>query len=221
VATTKQTPRKAPLVIQIRGTSGSGKSTVVRWVMDRFCWNDECCSPIVAISGRNRPTHYRMSYRYNPGELPRDVVVLGTYHTQCGGCDRIRKPDGSSPSAQTFCNVIKDVVFDVAIGESLLFSEDVKWTLDLVESGYEVRCLFLCTDPEECLLRVQKRQQEKGREPPDPARVRRKLMTRVGTIDRARLRLIDAGVLCRRVSCLQATGIVLRWIKERGATHAS
>lgn len=182
------------MIIQIRGTSGSGKSTVMRKVMAEIVkdsaqpWDPE------TIETRKMPLYYNRN----------GVIVLGHYEIACGGCDTI----GSVP--QIFAVIKTLPEFDYLLCEGLLLSEDVKWTLTVPDT----RVIFLTTDPEECLTRVKQRQQEKGREPTDPARVRRKLLTRVATIERARLRLVSAGVYCRRASADQAPGILLNWIRN-------
>lgn len=180
------------MIVQIRGTSGSGKTTAMKEIMEQVgTWK-----PIM-VEGRRRPLYYR--------DKKLNAVVLGHYEIDCGGCDTI----GSAPRVY---NVLCDLKYNVALSEGLLWGEDVKWTLELRDAGQEIRSFFLITDPEECLRRVVKRQA--GRKPADPVRVRRKLMTRVGTIDRARLRLIDAGVNCKRVNVNQAVKQVIKLLKE-------
>ena len=179
------------MIIQVRGTSGSGKTTVVRKVMERMGdWE-----PFYK-EGRRKPLGYTW-----PG-----CMVLGHYEIDCGGCDTI----GSAPKVYDTIIELKPKIH--VLSEGLLWSEDVKWSLALTEQGYEVRALFLATEPEECLRRVTIRQ--KGRKPIDPARVRRKLMTRVETIDRARARLVNSGIYCRRLSLEQSIKRILSWLQK-------
>ena len=174
------------MIIQIRGTSGSGKTTVMREVMKKF----EPWKPMF-VERRKKPLYYRH------GEL----VVVGHYEIDCGGCDTI----GSAPKV---FDVIQSLKFDIALSEGLLWSEDVKWTLRLED----VRAFFLATDADECLRRVVNRQA--GREPADAVRVKRKLITRIGTIERARLRLVAAGVCCKRVGSTQAAKAIVSTIRR-------
>ena len=184
------------MIIQIRGTSGSGKTTVMRKVMGSLnLWTPQF------VEGRRQPLYYRHKKREG-------LIVLGHYEIDCGGCDTI----GSAPKVYQTLQMLD---FQIALSEGLLWSEDVRWTTELQDSGQEVnkvRSVFLTTDPEECLRRVVIRQA--GRKPVDPERVRRKLMTRVGTINRARMRLIDAGVFCRRFSGRQAVKAIKKWLAE-------
>lgn len=179
------------MIIQIRGTSGSGKTWVMRQVMESLGTS----KPVYA-EGRRRPLYY---------QYPNHICVLGHYEIACGGCDTI----GSVP--QVF-DVIEKVRNEqsIILCEGLLLSEDVIW----VQKYPDSKIVFLTTPVEECLSRVGQRQEEKGRGPADPERVVRKLTRRVETIERARVRLVDAGILCRRVSANQAPGLILDWIQE-------
>lgn len=175
------------MIIQVRGTSGSGKTTVVQQIMGVVGdWDSHY------VDGRKKPLYYSHG----------GLVVLGHYEgVDCGGGDTI----GSSPRIY---ETIINLEFVCALVEGLLLSEDVRWTLKLED----VRALFLTTPPEECLRRIKTRQG--GREPKDPARVKRKMEIRIGTIDRARQRLVKAGVVCRRCSSTQAPKIIERWISQ-------
>jgi len=189
------------MIVQIRGTSGSGKTTVMREVMNALCPFDEWEKEY--IDGRRKP----LSYKY------RQYYVLGHYEIDCGGCDTI----GSAPKVyEQYQVILKN--WDgrkacVILSEGLLLSEDVIWTQKLFEQSHDVRALFLTTPTDTCLERVTKRQA--GRAPVDPERVVRKLTRRVETIERARKRLVNARVYCKRASSVQASKIILDWI-----THA-
>jgi shikimate kinase len=186
------------MIIQVRGTSGSGKTTVVKQVMKKL-------GPFhgVFIEGRKKPLYY--SYAKNGYKGP-NIFVLGHYEADCGGCDTI----GSAPAV---FDLIKEVHTgdSIILSEGLLWSEDVKWSVELLGTiDTNVRALFLTTSTEECLRRVTARQD--GKKPLDPARVIRKLTTRVGTIERARLRLVHTDVLCKRCSSEQAPAVIKKWI---------
>jgi hypothetical protein len=226
------------MIIQVRGTSGSGKTTVVKQVMERWRkltrndWEPLCIGGIEGVckTARTQPCYYGHNIVVYVNKVDSETVVLGPYHTDCGGTDFIRKSNGGSGGVPTIYETIRSIHFGRLIAEGLLLSEDVKWTLQLREDGEsDIRCLFLATDPEECLRRVQERQGDRGREVADEQtaramidgsgetreeRVRRKLMTRVETIERARVRLVASGIYCRRVSSTQAVPIILRWLEE-------
>lgn len=181
------------MIIEIRGTSGSGKTTVVKRLMDQVGeWQGVYTSP------RKKPLYY-----YSVGHSPR-VVVLGHYEGACGGCDSV----GSAAAVYNLIQEIREGNGDVPIVcEGLLLSENVKWTVQLPG----VRCLFLTTPVGTCLSQVGGRRRAAGNdEPLNPANT----VNRVKVIERARLRLIEAGVYCRRASANQATGVVLKWLRE-------
>lgn len=183
------------MIIQIRGTSGSGKSTAMRKIMDLMgSWRG------VYEAGRKKPILYHC---VEPGWKESKPVVLGHYESPCGGCDTIG-------SASAVYEQIIDVIEgngDVPIlSEGLLLSEDVKWTTKLKEDGYDVRCFFLITPVERCLSQIKKRRAEAGNEKPLNEY---NTTNRVGTIERARLRLIENGVNCRRCSADQVVTLVL------------
>ena len=183
------------LVIQIRGTSGSGKSTIVHKLLKGKKGFDKAWDPVFK-EGRKKPLCY----------LKDRVLILGHYEIDCGGCDTI----GSAPQIYNSILELEQDDYDVAITEGLLWSEDVKWTVKLKEEGFEILSLFLNTPLKQCLEWVEQRQA--GRKPADPERVIRKLSTRIQTIERARLRLVQAGVSCRRVSPDQAFEIIRKKI---------
>lgn len=142
--------------------------------------------------GRKQPLYYRRG----------DITVLGHYESPCGGCDTI----GSAKSVyNTTMIILKD--YQIVLQEGLLLSEDVKWSSRLPD----LKVVFLATPLEQCLANIRKRRQEAGNDKPlNEANT----ANRVRTIERARLKLIEAGVECRRASADQAPAIVMRWISE-------
>lgn len=68
------------MIINIRGTNGSGKSTVVRQIMDRA----DRCLPIHGVLGLRRPEAYKLEFK---DRTP--VYVLGPYDVPTGGCDAV------------------------------------------------------------------------------------------------------------------------------------
>jgi len=185
------------MIIQVRGTSGSGKSTVMREVMKALGEPE-----VQYVTGRKRPQRYFFDGL---------VYVLGHYESACGGCDTI----GSARAVHDLTRLLLDGPDNarVVLAEGLLLSEDVKWTARLAEEGEDVRCLFLTTPLDRCLRQIEARRAEAGNAKPLD---RTNTVNRVRTIERARVKLLGAGVMCRRCSPEQAPGIVLRW--ARGAS---
>lgn len=189
------------MIIMIRGTSGSGKTTVMREVMKHGSWTPH------HTAGRKNPLYYQAHLDYPA------PIVLGSYESTCGGCDNI----GSAPKVYELIQTFLDPPVTtlkreyVILCEGLLLSEDTKWTGKLHDEGQDVRCLFLTTSQEECLERVKGRRREAGNEKelnPDNT------VNRIGVIERARVKLTGLGVRCVRCSSSQAAAIILRWIKN-------
>lgn len=90
------------MIINIRGTSGSGKSHLVRSVMDLYGLRTK-----FFVENRKQPIGYT-AHRRTSG---RNLSVLGHYETACGGCDTIPSLD------QIFSRAMKahgehDVLFE-------------------------------------------------------------------------------------------------------------
>lgn len=185
-------------VIQIRGTSGSGKTMVMRSVMDSLTTPerglDGAWMPI-AIAGRKRPLYY---VRYHP-----TVYVIGHYERPCGGGDTIG-------SARAIYDLVCEIGNGMILCEGLLLSEDVKWTTRLKDEGCEVVCFFLTTPVDRCVEQVKKRRESAGNEEPFNEKNTR---GRVDVIERSRVRLLEAGVRCVRCSARQAAGLILNEVR--------
>jgi len=181
------------MIIQIRGTSGSGKTWAMRRVMEKLgTWTPYYEDNL--SSRRRRP----LGYILDGAQVC--IAVLGGYEAACGGCDTI----GSAP--KVYQRII-DTRADVILCEGLLLSEDVKWTSQLPD----VYLYFLGTPLEKCLERIEERRREAGNtDPLDPFYTTK----RVRTIERARIRLVNSGVYCRRCSGPQAVRLILRRIRN-------
>jgi hypothetical protein len=184
------------VIIQLRGTSGSGKSTLMKALMKGMGpW-----TPFYE-DGRKKPLFY-----YNA----QDWVVLGHYESACGGCDTI----GSAAEVYTLWSKLAGGTFNGNprnfLMEGLLLSEDVKWTTEMDRTDV-VRAMFLATDVEVCINQIKKRRSEVGNAKPLNENNTR---NRVPVITRAQVRLVEAGVICRRAVYLHAFGIVRSWINN-------
>ena len=178
------------MIIQIRGTSGSGKTWVMRRVMKVF---EGDWSPVY-VDGRKKPLLYRAWV--SPWK---SLVVLGHYESPCGGCDTI----GSA--RQVFELVEELAEDDVILCEGLLLSEDTKWA-----SQFDLRVVYLHTPIEQCISQIKQRRLEAGNTKPlNEANTR----NRVKRIERSRVKLETLGVLCKRVSARQAPSLILKWLQ--------
>lgn len=181
------------MIIQIRGTSGSGKTWVMKSLLAKLKPFDSC-----SIYGRKKP----LFYRNDSG-----VTILGHYDSACGGCDNI----GSAAAVATLIKELEEGVYTVIptviICEGLLLSEDSKWTSQMKD----VRVIYLTTPVDRCITQILQRRAAAGNDKPlNESNTR----NRVSVIERSRVKLIEKGVHCVRCTSYQASGIVERWIKD-------
>jgi thymidylate kinase len=170
--------RSARVIINIRGTSGAGKSHLVRSVMARYL-NRKA----VTVERRRQPLFYRLS---DPSS-PRPLMVLGHYETACGGCDTIKTVDEVYRLVRQGIGEAHNVLF-----EGIMVQDDVTRMVELANSGVDtVRVIFLTTPVEECLRAVQERRDARGDTRPfNPANTE----GRARTLRRTHQRLLEGAV---------------------------
>lgn len=177
------------MIIQIRGTSGSGKSTVMRQVIKQL--GDP--PGTFYIEGRKKPLYYTYFNR---------LTILGHYESPCGGCDTI----GSAKAVYDLIQRLNPKT-KIVLCEGLLLSEDVKWTMQLPDP----RVFFLATPIEQCIEWIKKRREEVGNDKPlNESNTR----NRVAVIERAYNKLRQQGVYCRRCTVASASSLVLDQIRS-------
>jgi hypothetical protein len=138
------------MVINIRGTSGSGKSHLIREVMER-CTDREAH----VVEGRRRPLYYTMTQ-----PTSNRLAVVGHYETPCGGCDTI-------PSLDRIYQVVwecNDKGWDV-LYEGLLISAEVNRVVELAKHA-DVAVIGLDVPLQTCIDSVNKRRWAKNPEKP-------------------------------------------------------
>lgn len=139
--------------IQICGTSGSGKTSVVRQYIA-----DSVAVPIL-FNHKKKPTVYEGRW----GDIP--VFFLGSYETTCGGCDTIPSVTIVAELMEYLDNAYSD---GVLLFEGLMISHMVGTVGNMqVKLGVErnVRA-FLDTPLDVCLARVQARRDAAGNTKP-------------------------------------------------------
>jgi hypothetical protein len=143
------------MILNIRGTSGTGKSTIARQLM--ACYEP---NPLrYRRYGRKQPLGYR--YAAKDRTLQRDLAVVGHYETDCGGADTIPDYDDLVSLVRQGAIGGMDVLF-----EGLLFSGDVKRTVALhewtLEVGEELAIVAIQLDLHICVDSVNQRRREKA-----------------------------------------------------------
>jgi hypothetical protein len=145
------------MIINIRGTYGSGKTTLARNLMAHY----DAVEPVF-IDGRKRPLYYTMEH---PAGGP-PLAVLGSYETVCGGCDTITDVN------QVFSTVdfLHEQGFDVFY-ESLLLTADVGRTRDAFLRGWPLQIIALDVPMDVCVASVNQRRWARNPElPPVPTK---------------------------------------------------
>lgn len=188
------------MIIQLRGTSGCGKSHIVRGVLDRAVSKLR-----IKQLKRKQPIGYIV--RVAAGDAP-SIVVPGHYETPCGGCDTI--PD----LTKVFDHVrLAADSHPMVLFEGLLASEDTRRTLELKEwcdqRGRDLRIIHILTPIEDCLAGIQKRRDDRGdARPLNPVNT----INRVRTIQRACDKLKIAGVPVYAADRDGAAALVREWL---------
>lgn len=147
------------MIVNIRGTSGSGKSTVARKVMERY----DTVEPH-HIDGRKQPYYYIC--RTGGGSL--ELAVVGHYETACGGSDTITKMDDIFALIRELATQGYNVLF-----EGLLLSAEFNRMAALYDEWGEVEVIGLTEIPlQECydaIIDRRKAKADKAGRNPKPA----------------------------------------------------
>lgn len=144
-------------IINLRGTSGSGKSTVVRRVMAAY---QPGGIEYVHQDGRRQPLAQRLfqlpTAIVNHYNGSRPLFVPGHYETPCGGCDTIKTPDQVYELIRGAIAKGDDVIY-----EGIIVQDDTKRLLAL-HAEYPVNVIELATPIEDCLAGIQARRDARG-----------------------------------------------------------
>jgi thymidylate kinase len=182
------------MIVNIRGTHGSGKSTLVRKILDSSSEWDR-----VYVFDRKRP----FGYLHNEGKL----WVLGHYELEggCGGCDTIPIVDDMFDSIKAQSAVGLNVLY-----EGILAQHGVPRVIEL-HKLYPTTVIILTTPEQECIDAVNARRAQKGKGPLDPPD---SITGEFRSVLSAGKKLLAAGVDVRyhsREEALRVTKELLKW----------
>ena len=142
------------MIIKVAGTSGSGKSTIVKMIMGLYKKHKHAI-PIME-EGRRKPIGYTMLH---PTQAGQQLFVPGHYESPCGGCDNIK----------TYAKLVELITnrhFSLqghfpethVLFEGLLISGDFKQTLHLFKNvSADMIVIGLKISIEDCLESVNER----------------------------------------------------------------
>ncbi|WP_210526641.1 hypothetical protein [Rubellimicrobium arenae] len=140
------------LVINPRGTSGAGKTWLVREVMAASCRAGAAAMP-VCRKGRHRP----IAWRFAPTWRQRPLAVIGHYDAARGGTDTIPQTDGGLDEAFRLARSLATEGHDVLI-EGYQLSGEVERTTVLAQAQAarerRLHVLWLDVPLERCVRNV-------------------------------------------------------------------
>lgn len=175
------------VIVNIRGTGGSGKSTVVRAVMARYA----CVKPV--YGERKRP----LGYVCLKAAAADPLWVVGHYETPCGGGDTMPTPGAVFDLAQGAAERGCDAIF-----EGIISQDDVRRTTELAHM-WPLLVVALDVPIETCLESIRNRRLSRGNERPlNPKNTVQRAKTLVRTMERLAAAGIEA-VWASRAEALQ------------------
>jgi hypothetical protein len=188
------------VLINLRGTHGSGKSTAIRALTEK--------SNVRPIFGTTFGLRCPEGYKARLPKVEADVFVLGPYTAQCGGCDGIQPYSLIPPLIEKYAEQ-GHVVFEGSLISAcwgVIGGLLERWKRDAI-------ILFLDTPVEECVRRVRTRRLERGDEREfDP----RHVIQKHATIARLKQKIAGVGVIqTRAVSGENAASIVISLLEQR------
>lgn len=153
------------MIVNIRGTGGSGKSTIVRKIANLYSGGTEA----FYIDGRKQPYFYLCSRANNEG---RQLCIVGGYETPTGGCDNIKTVDEAYTIVRSQAEQGRDVLF-----EGIMVQDDVRRFIEL-SAQFPTAVVYLTTPLEQCLAGIQSRRDARGDDRPMKSENTKKRMDR-------------------------------------------
>lgn len=145
------------MIVNIRGTSGSGKTTAVRSIMAMGA-TEKVYADEPSLSGLFQMGRTPVGYRVNIAQFDRPLFVVGSYENTCGGCDAIGTQDEICSRVRRYGQG------QHLLMEGLLMSHLYSRYKALAEEMQPIPYIwaFLDTPLEVCLERVVARRAERG-----------------------------------------------------------
>lgn len=168
------------MIVNLRGTGGSGKSTLVRDLMELYPRR-----AALKQDGRKQPIGYVcFGAEWNNN---RGLYVVGHYETPCGGADTITQQAAIFDKVIEEANHPRDVIF-----EGIISQDDVRRTSEINKAfPGQLKVIALRVPIEVCLASIQARRDARGDERPlNP----KNTVNRQKSLERTISRLRDAGI---------------------------
>lgn len=196
------------MIVNLRGTSGAGKSTVVREVVRAYTPGG---IEYLGLQGRRQPYGYiHTALRAGISRL----YVPGHYETPCGGCDTIKTVDEVYALVTRYAAEGFDVLY-----EGIMVQDDVRRAIEfsaVYKADFQV--VALDTPIDVCLAGIQSRRDTKGdARPLNP----KNTISRAKSVDRNMIKLAEAGVMTWTLSRETAPDTILKWFGWPGGALAA
>lgn len=159
------------MLLSIRGTHGSGKSTIVKTLLQRYKTESR-------LGPKGKPIGYAVDVPW----IEQLIYVVGSYENACGGCDTIQPYSEIWPLIKEYAGY-GHVIFEGALVSSSYGN------IGRATEVYGDKCVFafLDTPLEVCLQRIKQRREAKGNfKPLDPKNTEHKYNSVKGSIDKIR-----------------------------------
>lgn len=150
------------MIVNLRGTSGSGKSYIVREIMAALGGKEQFAR--LKEEGRKQPIGYYRCYDAVALALRGDksgLFIPGHYETACGGCDTIHGNDKIFDLVRRAAADSQDVLF-----EGLILSVEVTRTVALITDGLPLKVMAVDIPLEECVESIMIRRRVKNPDAP-------------------------------------------------------
>jgi hypothetical protein len=202
-------------IIQIHGTSGSGKTTAMRNALAKLRRSND--KHLLGYSWTDKKTGKPKHKQHVLGEfydevvhegmvLERYVFAVGDYSATCGGVDSLSSPGIADTLYNAIDNLAKSYDRTKVCMEGLIQLQPGR-SIWLAEQGHNVTALVLNTPLEQCIANIKKRRAAAGNDKPlDEENTRIKFEAKARLIERLR----GGGVGVLEMSSDEAT----QWILE-------
>lgn len=150
------------LIINVRGTNGSGKSTVAHTLLKEYGFDPlkvnqpETQTPMIDLVHYADPKTGRHKIVEGHVIKPLKLILVGSYRTQCGGADGIPTQNLIKEAVAKAASMNHHVLFEGVI-ISTLFSGYRELSKVMRGAGHAYNWVYLGTPLEECLSRIQAR----------------------------------------------------------------
>ena len=197
-------------IIAIKGTNGSGKSSLVRALISHL-------GKAATLTFNTKEAGYRCKY----GEQA--VFVLGKYKSACGGLDSSFSYKGAADDLLLCIDKLAakgHVVCEGVIAiTSYGFGRVTRFAAKQERKGNHMIFAHLDTPADLCIERVRQRRKEAGNQKPfNPEQ----LLQKYESVVRSQEKLREAGYDARILPHEEPLQTMLRWFSERGSpTHPS